>query len=126
MGSRPVLSGRPISSITRPAAPLPRLVVVPVTTRNRGIAVQMTVKPPVGGLRQASVLLPEQLYGSAPPGRALGARIRRHAARDQGSPAHGPGPGMIELKRRHVNIEAGRQVAEKGPPSEQEVACAAS
>lgn len=48
------------------AAPTPwaLVVVVPLTTRNRGIALHVPIQPPEGGLRQPSVLLPEQLYAA--------------------------------------------------------------
>jgi mRNA interferase MazF len=42
----------------------PLAVVVPLTTRDRGIALHVPIQPPEGGLRQASVLLPEQLYAA--------------------------------------------------------------
>ena len=48
------------------AAPTPwaLVVVVPLTTRDRGIALHVPIHPPEGGLRQPSVLLPEQLYAA--------------------------------------------------------------
>ncbi len=48
------------------AAPTPWAlgVVVPLTTRDRGVALHVPVQPPEGGLRQPSVLLPEQLYAA--------------------------------------------------------------
>ena len=40
------------------------VVVVPFTTRDRGIPLHVRVSPPEGGLRDPSVLLPEQLYAA--------------------------------------------------------------
>jgi mRNA interferase MazF len=39
-------------------------IVVPLTTRDRGIALHVPVDPPEGGVREHSVLMPEQVHAT--------------------------------------------------------------
>ena len=39
-------------------------VVVPITTRDRGVALHVPVDPPEGGLSEHGVLLPEQVHAT--------------------------------------------------------------
>ena len=39
-------------------------IVVPFTTRDRGVALHVPVDPPEGGLSEHSVLLPEQVHAA--------------------------------------------------------------
>jgi mRNA interferase MazF len=64
LGRRPVLIVSADQFNRAAGAPWPLAVVVPLTTRDRGIALHVPIQPPEGGLRQASVLLPEQLYAA--------------------------------------------------------------
>jgi len=64
MGRRPVLIVSADQFNRAAGAPWPLVVVVPLSTRDRGIALQVPIQPPEGGLREASVLLPEQLYAA--------------------------------------------------------------
>jgi len=61
-GARPVLI---VSADLINRGPSRLAIVVPFTTRNRGIALHVPVDPPEGGLRQRSVLLPEQVHTTA-------------------------------------------------------------
>jgi len=63
-GRRPVLVGSADAFNRGVPTPWALVVVVPLTTRDRGIALHVPVQPPEGGLRQPSVLLPEQLYAA--------------------------------------------------------------
>jgi mRNA interferase MazF len=64
LGRRPVLIVSADRFNDASGAPWPLAIVVPITTRDRGIALHLPIQPPEGGLRQASVLLPEQLYAA--------------------------------------------------------------
>jgi mRNA interferase MazF len=64
LGRRPVLIVSADQFNRATAAAWPLAVVVPLTTRDRGIRLHVLIQPPEGGLRQASVLLPEQLYAA--------------------------------------------------------------
>jgi mRNA interferase MazF len=64
MGRRPVLIVSANEFNHASGAPWPLAIVVPITTRDRGIALHVPLEPPEGGLRQSSVLLPEQLYAA--------------------------------------------------------------
>jgi mRNA interferase MazF len=64
MGGRPVLIVSADEFNQSPNAIRPLVVVVPITTRDRGIALHVRVTPPEGGLRTASLALPEQLYAA--------------------------------------------------------------
>jgi mRNA interferase MazF len=61
LGSRPVLV---ISADEINHGPAGLSVVVPFTTRDRGVPLHVPVDPPEGGLAQHSVLLPEQLHAA--------------------------------------------------------------
>jgi mRNA interferase MazF len=39
-------------------------VVVPLTTRDRGVTLHVVLEPPEGGVRQRSVILPEQIHAA--------------------------------------------------------------
>jgi mRNA interferase MazF len=60
-GQRPVVivSGGGIN-----AGPWPLVVVVPLTTRDRGITLHVPVEPPDGGVRAHSVALVEQIHAA--------------------------------------------------------------
>jgi mRNA interferase MazF len=60
-GARPVLV---ISADEINRGPSGLSVVVPFTTRNRGVALHVPVSPPEGGLTEHSVLLPEQIHAA--------------------------------------------------------------
>ena len=64
MGRRPVLVVSADAFNRAATAPWALVVVVPLTTRDCSIALHVPVQPPEGGLRQPSVLLPEQLYAA--------------------------------------------------------------
>jgi mRNA interferase MazF len=64
LGRRPVLIVSADQFNRAAGAPWPVAVVVPLTTHDRGIALHVPIQPPEGGLRQTSVLLPEQLYAA--------------------------------------------------------------
>jgi mRNA interferase MazF len=64
MGRRPVLIVSANAFNRAAPAPWALVIVVPLTTRERGIALHVPVQPPEGGLRQRSILLPEQLYAA--------------------------------------------------------------
>jgi len=61
LGQRPVVivSGAGIN-----AGPWPLVVVVPLTTRDRGIPLHVPIQPPDGGLRTRSVALVEQVHAA--------------------------------------------------------------
>src|SRR5437773_10070093 len=60
-GARPVLV---VSADAINSGPSRLCVVVPFTTRDRGIALHVAVEPPEGGLTEHSVLLPEQVHAA--------------------------------------------------------------
>src|SRR5205814_4994660 len=60
-GARPVLV---ISDNAINLGPSRLCVVIPFTTRDRGIALHVVVDPPEGGLTEHSVLLPEQIHAA--------------------------------------------------------------
>jgi mRNA interferase MazF len=64
MRRRPVLIVSADAFNRAAVAPWALVIVVPLTTRERGIALHVPIQPPEGGLRQRSVLLPEQLYAA--------------------------------------------------------------
>jgi mRNA interferase MazF len=64
MGRRPVLVVSADTFNRAAPAPWALVVLVPLTTQDCGIALHVPVQPPEGGLRQPSVLLPEQLYAA--------------------------------------------------------------
>ena len=64
LGRRPVLVVSADRFNHAAGSPWALAIVVPITTRDRGIDLQIAVQPPEGGLRQACVLLPEQLYAA--------------------------------------------------------------
>jgi mRNA interferase MazF len=61
LGARPVLV---VSVDELNHGPSGLSVVVPFTTRDRGIALHVSVDPPEGGLTEHSVLLPEQIHAA--------------------------------------------------------------
>lgn len=61
LGSRPVLV---VSTDDINRGPSGLSVVVPFTTRDRGIDLHVPVDPPEGGLAERSVLLPEQIHAA--------------------------------------------------------------
>jgi mRNA interferase MazF len=63
-GRRPVLVVSADGFNRAGPTPWAVVVVVPLTTWDRGIALHVPVQPPEGRLRQPSVLLPEQLYAA--------------------------------------------------------------
>jgi mRNA interferase MazF len=64
MGRGPVLIVSADAFNRAAPAPWALVVVVPLTTRHRGIALHVPIRPPEGGLRQPSLALPEQLYAA--------------------------------------------------------------
>ena len=60
-GNRPVVivSGNGIN-----AGPWPLVVVVPLTTRDRGIALHVAIDPPEGGVKTRSTALVEQIHAA--------------------------------------------------------------
>ena len=64
MRRRPVLIVSADAFNRAAVAPWALVIVVPLTTRERGIALHVPIQPPEGGLRQRSVQLPEQLYAA--------------------------------------------------------------
>jgi len=60
-GQRPVVivSGDGIN-----AGPWPLVVVVPLTTRDRGVPLHVPIEPPDGGVRTHSVALVEQIHAA--------------------------------------------------------------
>jgi mRNA interferase MazF len=64
LGRRPVLIVSADELNHAAGVPRPLVVVVPFTTRDRGIGLHVRVHPPEGGLRHPSVLLPEQVYAA--------------------------------------------------------------
>lgn len=60
-GERPVVivSGEGIN-----AGPWPLVIVVPLTTRDRGVPLHVPVDPPEGGVRAHSVVLVEQIHAA--------------------------------------------------------------
>ena len=60
-GQRPVVivSGAGVND-----GPWPLVVVVPLTTRDRGVALHVGIEPPDGGLRTRSVVLVEQIHAA--------------------------------------------------------------
>lgn len=60
-GPRPVLV---VSADAINRGPSGLSVVVPLTTRDRGVALHVPIDPPEGGLSQHSVLLPEQVHAA--------------------------------------------------------------
>jgi mRNA interferase MazF len=61
LGRRPVLI---VSVDEINASPSGLSVVVPFTTRDRGIDLHVRVDPPEGGLSERSLLLPEQIHAA--------------------------------------------------------------
>ena len=61
LGARPVLVVS-VDALNR--GPSGLSVVVPFTTRDRGVALHIVVDPPEGGLSEHSVLLPEQIHAA--------------------------------------------------------------
>ena len=61
-GARPVLV---ISADEINRGPSALSVVVPFTTRDRGVALHVRVEPPEGGLVEHGVLLPEQVHAAS-------------------------------------------------------------
>jgi len=61
LGPRPVLV---ISTDEINRGPSALSVVVPFTTRDRGLNLHVRVDPPEGGLSEHSVLLPEQIHAA--------------------------------------------------------------
>jgi mRNA interferase MazF len=61
LGSRPVLV---VSVDEINHGPSGLSVVIPFTTRDRGVALHVPVEPPEGGLVEHSVLLPEQIHAA--------------------------------------------------------------
>ena len=61
LGARPVLV---ISVDEINSSPSGLSVLVPFTSRDRGVALHVPVEPPEGGLLQHSVLLPEQVHAA--------------------------------------------------------------
>ena len=61
LGQRPVVvvSGEGIN-----AGPWPLVVVVPLTTRDRGVPLHVRIEPPEGGMRVPSVVLVEQIHAA--------------------------------------------------------------
>jgi len=64
IGRRPVLVVSADQFNRAAGAPWPLAVVVPLTTRDRAIALHVPIQPPEGGLRQTSMVLPAQLYAA--------------------------------------------------------------
>src|ERR1700737_2695129 len=60
-GARPVLV---VSDDEINRSPSGLSVVVPFTTRDRGVALHVPVDPPEGGLTEHSLLLPEQVHAT--------------------------------------------------------------
>jgi mRNA interferase MazF len=60
-GPRPVLI---VSADEINQGPSGLSIVVPFTTRDRGVALHVAVNPPEGGLTERSVLLPEQVHAA--------------------------------------------------------------
>jgi len=58
-GQRPVLI---VSAAAINRGPSNLAVVVPLTTRDRGVALHVPIEAPEGGLRTRSVALPEQMH----------------------------------------------------------------
>ena len=61
MGQRPVLV---VSADEINHGPSGLSVVVPFTTRDRGVELHVSVDPPEGGLSERSFLLPEQVHAA--------------------------------------------------------------
>ena len=53
-----------VSGVGINAGPWPLVVVVPLTTRDRGIPLHVSVEPPDGGVRAYSVALVEQIHAA--------------------------------------------------------------